>query len=90
MSRKEETAPQDALFLVWHGGRGTQVSLGDPVHPMAEGLFLVRSARTLSKLYHAVKRQLPADTALCVSPLSAPPKFKGMEPGALKWLRMNK
>jgi hypothetical protein len=30
---------------------------------------------------------LPRGTALLVAPLAKAPKFKGMEPGALAWLR---
>jgi hypothetical protein len=48
---------------------------------------MVRSERTLSRLYHAIKYQLPPDTALMVAPLAEAPKFKGMAEGALKWLR---
>ncbi|KAA9009194.1 hypothetical protein [Histidinibacterium aquaticum] len=75
------------LFLVWHGAPGAEVEVAEPNHPLAEGMFLVRSERTLSKLYHAIKHQLPEDTALCVAPLADAPKFKGLAEGALKWLR---
>jgi hypothetical protein len=56
------------------------------LHELAPGLFLVRSARTRSQLYHALKRRFAPDRLL-VAPLSAAPKFKGMAPGALAWLR---
>lgn len=52
-----------------------------------DGLYLIRSALTQSKLYHRIKWQLPADTALAVACLEQQPKFKGMESGALAWLR---
>ncbi len=74
------------LFLVWHGAGDTTVTLGDDTHALAPGLFLVRSERTRSKVYHAVKRQLPPNTPLLTAPLSGAPKFKGMAPGALRWL----
>lgn len=48
-----------------------------------EGLYLVRTDRTRSQLYHAVKRQL-ACRKLLVAPLAALPKFKGMKPGATR------
>ena len=74
------------LFLIWHEAQG-DVTLGEDTHALSEGLFMVRSERTLSKLYHAVKRQLPEGTALLAAPLADAPKFKGMSPGALTWLR---
>ncbi len=75
------------LYLVWHGAPETEVTLGDDSHALQAGMFMVRSERTLSRLYHAVKRQLPGDAALIVSPVEGAPKFKGMAEGALKWLR---
>ena len=53
---------------------------------IADNLFLVRSGKTRSKLYHSLKRKVKPD-GLLVAPLSEPPKFKGMHTGALKWLR---
>ena len=76
-----------SLFLVWHDAPGASVEIAEPSHPLQPGMLLVRSERTLSRLYHAVKRQLPAGTALCVAPLAEAPKFKGMADGALKWIR---
>ena len=75
------------LFLVWHAAPETDLSLGEPSHPLSPGLFMVNSARSRSKLYHAIKHQLPEDAALCVAPLADEPKFKGMAEGALAWLR---
>ncbi|MBP0482056.1 hypothetical protein [Sagittula salina] len=76
-----------ALFLVWHGAPGARLEIGDPSHPLSDQMLMVRTQRTLSRLYHAIKHQLPEDTALCVAPLADDPKFKGMAEGALKWLR---
>jgi hypothetical protein len=73
--------------MVRHGAGDHPVEIAEPMHPLEPGLFMVRSERTLSRLYHAVKRQLPGGTALLVAPLAGPPKFKGMAPGALRWLR---
>jgi len=75
------------LFLIWHGDPKTAVELAEPMHALRDDLILVRSDRTLSRLYHAVKHQLPRDTALCVAPLASAPKFKGMTAGALTWVR---
>lgn len=74
-----------------------QAALPDPLdlhgdgHPLADGLWLVRSGLTRSQLYHRIKWQLPDDAALLCAPLSDDrdgwPKFKRLESGALKWLR---
>ena len=79
--------PDLRLFMAWHGAPGTEVTLGEDTQPLQPGLFMVRSERTLSRLYHAIKRQLPGDTALIVAPVEGAPKFKGMAEGALKWVR---
>jgi len=42
---------------------------------------------TRSQLYHRIKWQLENGSPLLLAPLSDAPKFKGMNPGALKWLR---
>jgi hypothetical protein len=54
---------------------------------LADGLYLVVSALTRSRLYHRIKRQLPPDTAFLVAPLADAPKFKGMSRGALTFAR---
>lgn len=54
--------------------------------PLAPGLYLATTSRTRSQLYHALKRRY-APARLLVAPLADAPKFKGMRPGALKWLR---
>lgn len=77
----------ETLYLVWHAAPEAEVELGEDRHALAPGLFMARSARSRSKLYHAVKRQLPADTALLVAALDEAPKFKGMAAGAMKWAR---
>ena len=53
-----------------------------------ECLFLIRSDQTQSQLYHAIKRKLDP-SKLFVGMLADDPKFKGMTPGALKWLRQS-
>ncbi|NRD89776.1 hypothetical protein C8024_10395 [Sphingopyxis sp. BSNA05] len=52
-----------------------------------DDLYLVSSELTRSKLYHRIKWQLADDSPLLLAPLSGAPKFKGMNPGSLKWLR---
>jgi hypothetical protein len=53
---------------------------------LAEGLWLIRSDRTLSQVYHALKRMTRPERLL-VARVDGDPKFKGMAAGALKWLR---
>ena len=83
----------EALYLLWHdrAEEAGSLDLHGDAHPLAAGLWLVRSALTRSKLYHRIKWQLPDGVALLCAPLTDDPegwpKFKGMEPGALAWLR---
>ena len=87
-------ADETSLYLIWHepGAAPSQpLDLHGDGHPLAQGLWLVRSALTRSKLYHRIKWQLPEGTALLCAPLADEPegwpKFKGMEAGALAWLK---
>ena len=92
-TRTDETDDEDAaptLYLVWHDPAATPdapLDLYGDGHPLAEGLWLIRSPLTRSKLYHRLKWQLVDDAWLLVAPLEDAPKFKGMAPGALAWLR---
>lgn len=53
---------------------------------LAPGLYLAESVQSRSQFYHALKRRLrPA--RLLVAALADEPKFKGMDAGALAWLR---
>jgi hypothetical protein len=92
------------LYLLWHdpeaapapAGRdgGATLDLHGDGHPLAPGLWLVRSKLMRSKLYHRIKWQLPEGTALACAPLADTPegwpKFKGMEGGALAWLKQGR
>lgn len=53
---------------------------------LAPGLYLTESGRTRSQVYHAIKWRLQP-RRLLVAPLAEDPKFKGMRPGVLAWLR---
>jgi hypothetical protein len=82
------------LYLVWHDPAATSggpLELHGDGHPLADGFWLVRSGLSRSKLYHRIKWQLPEGTALLCAPLADDPegwpKFKGMEAGALAWLK---
>ena len=84
----------ETLYLLWHDPAAAvpaDFALHGDAHPLAEGLWLVRSVLTRSKLYHRIKWQLPDGTALLCAPLDdAPegwPKFKGLTSGAGKWLK---
>lgn len=59
---------------------------GPALVALAPGLFLAESAQTRSQLYHALKRRFRPGRLL-VAALDGDPKFKGMQSGALKWLR---
>ena len=82
------------LYLLWFdspGGLPDGFDWHGDAHVLASGLWLIRSDLTRSKLYHRIKWQLPEDAPLLLAPLDDTregwPKFKGMEAGALKWLR---
>lgn len=65
----------------------TPLDLHGDGYRLHDGLYLIRSPLSQSKLYHRIKWQLAKDTPLAVATLDQPPKFKGMEVGALAWLR---
>ncbi|MBC2777424.1 hypothetical protein [Parasphingopyxis marina] len=79
-----------ALYLVWHEPGcdiDAELLFALDHFELRPGLLLVESPLTRSKLYHKVKWALPKGTALLAAPLEDAPKFKGMEEGALKWVR---
>ncbi|MEX0758433.1 MAG: hypothetical protein WD100_02530 [Tistlia sp.] len=78
------------LYLAWLGAEAEirpALAAGEAVAALEPRLYLIDSARTQSRLYHAIKRELPRDTPLLVAALAGEPKFKGMAAGSLKWLR---
>jgi hypothetical protein len=78
---------EDALlYLVYFDGCDGGIEPGPELWPLAPELYLAESMRTRSQIYHAIKRRYrPA--RLLVAPLADDPKFNGMRPGALAWLR---
>lgn len=80
-------AARPALYLVY-----VDVDVARHAEPspdlleLAPGLYLTESTRTRSQVYHAIKRRLQP-RRLLVAPLADDPKFKGMAPGVLAWLR---
>lgn len=96
MAETQAPSPDEdrALYLLWHDPAAAPeapLDLHGDAHPLAEGLWLVRTALTRSQLYHRIKWQLPEGTPLACAPLADDPagwpKFKGLAPGALAWLR---
>ena len=79
------------LFLAWFDEPDAEIrpalAEGEQFTTLAPRLHLVESGRSRSRLYHAIKHTLPADTALLLAPLAEDPKFKGLAPGSLAWLR---
>lgn len=75
------------LYLVWMKGAEPA---GDPDLAQAvklhEGLWVVASQRTRSRLYHGIKRRFSPESLL-VAPLSDAPKFKGMIGGTTRSVR---
>lgn len=84
-------APDDKLYLIYL--RSPQETLRprefEGLCQLDDGLYLLRSGLSRSKVYHAIKRAALPD-GLLVAPLEDGPKFKGMKKGALKWLRANR
>ncbi|MHA7814583.1 MAG: hypothetical protein ACX94C_14455 [Phycisphaerales bacterium] len=56
-------------------------------HLVWDHAVLIESEQSQSRVYHAIKHALPADTPLMIAILDHQPKFKGAKPGLLKWIR---
>ncbi len=63
------------LYLVYLDADATPRAAPE-LAELAPGLYLVRSARSRSQVYHALKRRF-APRRLLVAPLDGDPKFKG-------------
>lgn len=76
------------MYLVWADtDEPPDLDELGPGIELAPRLHLIESELTQSRLYHLVKWSLPTDTPLLVACVDEPPKFKGMVPGATKWVR---
>jgi hypothetical protein len=78
-----------AVFLAW-ASAPVPTGLAGPWEELwvaADGLALVDSVESLSRVYHELKWALPDGTALVVAPLGALPKLRGLAPGTTTWLR---
>lgn len=87
MNAREDDGEARQAYLV-HIDHAADVTFpAKRVFVLADGLYLVVSALSRSRLYHRIKRQLPPDTPFLVAPLADAPKFKGMASGALTFTR---
>lgn len=78
------------LYLAYLDGHDLGADVDGPwreIRPLRPGLVFVDSDQSRSVVYHALKDQAPAGTALLVDELSEVPKCKGMAPGSLAWAR---
>ncbi|QWC86488.1 hypothetical protein KLP28_07370 [Nocardioidaceae bacterium] len=57
------------------------------VRRVEEHLVLVDSTESLSRVFHAVKWELPDDAALLVTPCDGAPKIRYLPSGTQSWLR---
>ena len=79
---------KDTLYLVYIREPEAEIDPSEFHHllKLDDGVWLVRSGLSRSKVYQSFKRAArPA--RLLVAPLADDPKFKGMREGALKALR---
>jgi hypothetical protein len=78
------------VYLAYLDGQELEADEPGPWRELLElrpGLLLVDSPESRSRVYHALKAALPADTPLLVARVDEVPKFKLMAPGALAWAR---
>lgn len=80
-----DAGPRLYLVYVEVDGEPDAAALAD-LTELVPGLYLVESAQTRSRLYHAIKRRL-SPQRLLVAPLAEAPKSKGMAAGVQRWLR---
>lgn len=79
-----------ALYLAYEAtGEVAEGAPGpwDDLVVLRPGLLLVDSDAGRSRVYHALKRLLPAETPLLVAPLADAPKMAHMAPGTTAWVR---
>ena len=82
-----------AVCVVWLGDPGAVDAVVGTPGPWREvleagpGLLLVETEETVSRVYHEIKRLLPADSALVVAPVERRPKARGLTEGTVSWLR---
>ncbi|SHG54236.1 hypothetical protein SAMN05443575_2210 [Jatrophihabitans endophyticus] len=78
-----------AVYLAWSDA-AVDVTVPGPweaLHPAADGLVLVASDASLSRVYHELKWSLPDAAALLVVPIEQRPKLARVAAGTRTWLR---
>lgn len=80
---------EPGVFLAWTSAPLPEDLAGpwEELERLADGLVAVRSAATLSQVYHELKWALPDRAALLVVPVLGRPKLKGLPPGTTSWFR---
>jgi hypothetical protein len=76
------------IYLAWTG-EPVDTDVAGPwvaMHRAAEGLTLLDSGESLSRVYHELKWSLPAGTALLVAPLDSRVKLSRLAAGTRSWL----
>ena len=77
------------VYLAWCS-EPIPVDLSGPwveLRPLADGLVLVESGDSLSRVYHEIKWAVADGAALIVAPLRERPKLKGMPAGTTTWIK---
>ena len=85
-----DPSPVRLHVVTGKGGTGkTTVAAALALALAADGrqVLLVETEETVSRVYHELKRLLPADSALLVAPVERRPKAKGVTEGTVFWLR---
>lgn len=85
MKHAADAGPRLYLVYLETEGAPDAAAVADMTE-LRPGLYLVESAQTRSRLYHAIKRRL-SPTRLLAPPLAEAPKSKGMAAGVQRWLR---
>jgi len=77
------------VFMAWTSTPvpGALEGPWEEVRAASTSLTLISSSESLSRVYHALKWALPADSALVVAAVAQVPKLRGLPPGTLNWLR---
>lgn len=81
------------VCLVWLGDPAEVATVRAALGPWrdvtvaGDGLLLLETDETVSRVYHELKWLLPDHCALLVAPLSERPKTRGTAAGIVSWLR---
>lgn len=81
------------VCLVWLGDPALAATVIASPGPWTEvveagdGLLLLETDETVSRVHHEIKWLLPRDSSLLVTRLDSRPKARGLTEGAVTWLR---